>query len=82
MRKFFIILLSALSLTAVAQQPNWYSDGDRDANYPRWQYFIGFAEGQRQSGESMEAAMSRLKNAAKVEAVSTIRVHVQNTTVN
>ncbi len=82
MKKLIIILLSALSLTAVAQQPNWYSDGDRDANYPRWQYFIGFAEGQRQNGESMEAAMSRLKNAAKVEAVSTIRVHVQNTTVN
>lgn len=81
-KKLIIILLSAFSLTAVAQQPNWYSDGDRETNYPRWQYFIGFAEGKKQSGESLEAAMSRLKNAAKVEAVSTIRVHVQNTTVN
>lgn len=80
--KLLIILLSAISLTAVAQQPDWYSDGDRDANYPKWQYFVGFAEGQRQSGESIEAAMSRMKNAARVEAVSTIRVHVQNTTVN
>lgn len=82
MKRLLIILLSVLSLTAVAQQPNWYSGSDRDANYPRWQYFIGFAEGQRQNGESMEAAMSRLKNAAKVEAVSTIRVYVQNTTIN
>lgn len=82
MKKLLIILLSALSLTAVAQTPNWYSDSDRDFNYPRGQYFVGFAEGQRQSGESVEAAMSRMKNAARVEAMSTIRVHVQNTTVN
>ena len=82
MKKLLIFLLSALSLTAVAQQPNWYSDSDRDFNYPRGQYFVGFAEGQRQSGESVEAAMSRMKNAARVEAMSTIRVHVQNTTVN
>lgn len=82
MKKLLFFLLSTISLTAVAQQPDWYSDGDRDANYPKWQYFVGFAEGQRQSGESIEAAMSRMKNAARVEAVSTIRVHVQNTTVN
>ena len=82
MKKLLIILLSVLSLTAVAQQPNWYSDSDRDFNYPRGQYFVGFAEGQRLNGESVEAAMSRMKNAARVEAMSTIRVHVQNTTVN
>ena len=34
------------------------------------------------SSESIEAATSRLKDAARVEALSTIRVHVQNTTVN
>ena len=72
--------MSALSLTAVAQQPNWYSDSDRDAYYPQGQYFVGFAEGQRQSGESVEAAMSRMKNAARVEAASTIRVYVRNVT--
>ena len=33
-------------------------------------------------GESQEKAVARLKDAAKVEAVSTIRVHVQNTTTN
>ncbi len=82
MKKLIILLLSAFSLTTVAQQPNWYSDSDREANYPRGQYFIGFAEGQQQSGESAEAAISRMKNAARVEAMSTIRVHVQNTTVN
>lgn len=65
-----------------AQQPNWYNDAERQSNYPVGQYFVGFAEGQRMSGESVEAATTRLKNAARVEAVSTIRVHVQNTTIN
>ena len=80
MRKQLIILFSALTLTAFAQQPDWYDENQRAFNYPIKQYFVGFAEGQKRSNESLEAAMSRIKNAARVEAVSTIRVHVQNTT--
>lgn len=80
MKKLLIIFLSALSLTALAQQPDWYDDNSRAFNYPQKQYFVGFAEGQKRSNESIEAAISRLKNAARVEAVSTIRVYVQNTT--
>lgn len=68
------------TITAFAQQPDWYDDNQRAFNYPIKQYFVGFAEGQKRSNESLEAAMSRIKNAARVEAVSTIRVHVQNTT--
>ena len=82
MKKLLIILLSALSLTAGAQVPGWVDSEMRALEYPHGQYFFGFAEGQRQNGESVEAAMSRMKNAARVEAVSSIRVHVQNTTVN
>ncbi|MBR0064147.1 MAG: hypothetical protein IJQ06_00955 [Paludibacteraceae bacterium] len=82
MKKLLIILLSALSLTAGAQVPGWVDSEMRALEYPHGQYFVGFAEGQRQNGESVEAAMSRMKNAARVEAVSSIRVHVQNTTVN
>lgn len=80
MKKLLIILFSALTLAAFAQQPDWYDDNQRAFNYPIKQYFVGFAEGQKRSNESLEAAMSRIKNAARVEAVSTIRVHVQNTT--
>ncbi len=80
---FIIILLSALSLTAFAQStPNWYDGDMRRSYYPAGQYFIGFAEGQRMNGESMETTTTRLKEAAKVEAISTIRVHVKNTTVS
>lgn len=83
MKKLIFILLSFLSQTAFAQTaPNWYDNDIRRSFYPDVQYFTGFAEGSRMSGESMEAATVRLKNSARVEAVSTIRVHVQNTTVN
>jgi len=84
MKKIFtIIVLSAMTLTALAQTtPNWYDNDMRRSFYPEKQYFTGFAEGQRQGKESLEAATNRLKNAARVEALSTIRVHVQNTTIN
>ena len=83
MKKLLLVLLATLSLTAVAQiEPNWYDNDMRRSFYPAGQYFTGFAEGQRTGNESLEAATSRLKDAARVEAMSTIRVHVQNTTVN
>lgn len=82
MKKLLIILFSIISLTAVAQKPDWYDESQRDFNYPREQYFIGFSEGQRMSGERLETAISRLKNAARVEAVSSIRVYIKNTTTN
>jgi len=83
MKKLYLIILSVLSLTISAQTtPDWYDNDMRRTLYPAGQYFIGFAEGSRMSGESLEAATTRLKNSARVEAVSTIRVHVQSTTVN
>ena len=83
MEKLLIILLSSLSLTAFAQTtPNWYDNDMRQLYYPAGQYFIGFAEGQNTSGESVETATQRLKDAARVEVASTIQVHVHNTTVN
>lgn len=83
MKKLLSLLLSFVALYASAQTaPDWYGDDSRRSSYPAGQYFIGFAEGQRTAGESLEAVTTRLKNAARVEAVSTIRVHVKNTTIN
>ena len=83
MKKLLLILLSAISLIAMAQStPDWYDDDLRRMSYPDEKYFVGFAEGSRQSRESLETAIGRLKDAARTEAVSTIRVHVKNTTVN
>ena len=80
MKKTLFILFSVFSLTAFAQQPAWYDDSRRMADYPSGQYFTGFAEGQWRSGESNDAALKRIKDAARAEAASTIRLHVQNTT--
>lgn len=82
MKKLFIILLSVLSLTAFAQQPNWYDESQRATNYPKSSYFTGIAYGEVQRGEAAGKAMERLKNAARVEALSTINTHVQNETTN
>ena len=79
----FIVLLFLIALASFAQTtPNWYDNDMRQSVYPAGQYFTGFAEGQRTSGESLEAVTQRLKDAAKVEAASTIQIHVHNTTVN
>lgn len=81
--KLIFALLIGFVLPTLAQTtPNWYDADMRSSFYPAEQYFTGYAEGQRRSGESMETAQKRIKDAARVEAVSTIRVHVQNTTVN
>lgn len=83
MKKLLLFLLSVCALTSMAQtEPNWYDADMRRSFYPDAKYFVGFAEGNRMNGESLEVASKRLKDAARTEAVSTIRVHVQNTTVN
>ena len=82
MKRIFILLLSVLSLTAFAQQPNWVDEGQRASNYPKSKYFTGFVEGQKSSKEQPEAAIERLKSAARVEALSTIRAHVQSETTS
>ncbi len=80
MKKLLLIFLSVLSLTAFAQQPNWYDANQRAVSYPKGSYFTGIAYGEVRSNESAGAAMERLKVAARTEAVSTISVHVKNET--
>lgn len=80
MKKLLLILLSALSLTVMAQKPNWVDDASRTTNYPKSSYFTGIAYGEIRSGEAAGTAMERVKTAARVEALSTIRIHVQNET--
>lgn len=82
MKKIILILLSVFSLTAFAQQPNWYDDSQRASNYPKSKFISGFAEGQKLNNERQDIAMERLKSAARVEALSTIRVHVQSETTS
>lgn len=83
MKRLLFLLLSFVALYVSAQTaPDWYDDAMRRSSYPAGQYFIGFAEGQRTAGESLEAANKRLQDAARVEAVSSIRIHVKSQTTN
>ena len=83
MRSRTLLCLLLAALTAMAQSvPDWYELDSRRQAYPDDQFFTGFAEGQQLTTERPEQATQRLKDAARVEAVSTVRVHVQNTTVN
>ena len=71
------------ALTAFAQMPpDWYDHDLRRVAYPDSEYFTGYAESTPMSGERVEVATQRLKDAARVEALSTIRVHVKNNTTN
>ena len=82
MKKSLILLFSAISLTIFAQQPNWYEDSQRAANYPSQQYFTGIAFGEIERGENLGNALDRMKTAARVEALKTIRIQVQNETTS
>ena len=82
MRKLLILFLSALSLTAAAQQPDWYTAEQRAANYPKSLYFTGIVYDEVRYNEAVNTATERAKAAARVEALSTIQVHVQNETQN
>lgn len=73
-----IFLLSAL--IAFAEQPDWCDASKRASNYPRGQYFTGIAYGEVRLNEPVESAIERTKSAARVDALSTISIHVQNQT--
>ena len=78
---FFCWAIAAF--TAFAQMPpSWYDHDLRRLDYPDSEYFIGYAESTPMSGERVEVATQRLKDAARVEAVSTIRVHITNQSTN
>ncbi|MDE6871082.1 MAG: hypothetical protein K2J62_03035 [Bacteroidales bacterium] len=70
---FFIFLSS----NAFCQGPPvWYDSSLRELKYPRDMYFTGFAIGEKNPGESDEAALRRISDEAKIEAVSSIRMTV------
>ena len=86
MKKIILTTLVCWAMTAVsafAQMPPTWSDYDmRQLEYPDSEYFTGYAEGAPMTGERQEVATQRLKDAARVEAVSTIRVHITNQSTN
>jgi hypothetical protein len=80
MRRLVPILgLLLVVLQLAAQAPDWCNAASRKMHYPPEIWYTGYVEGEQQSGEILEKAMSRLKDAARVELVSTIRTSVEQT---
>lgn len=86
MKKTLLITLVCWAMSAIAafaqMPPAWYDHDLRRIDYPDSEYFTGYAEGAPTGSERQEVTTQRLKDAARVEAISTIRVHVKNNTTN
>lgn len=86
MKKPILITLVCWAMSAIAAfaqlPPTWCDHDLRRLDYPDSEYFTGYAEGAPMTNERPEIATQRLKDAARVEAVSTIRVHIKNNTTN
>lgn len=78
MKKIFLITFSLLSFTVLAQEPDWFDSKKRQAFYPTSTYFSGFAMDEISPNADVEKAMEHIKSAARVEAVSTIQIYVDN----
>lgn len=81
MRKLSVLvcLLGIVLPLAAQMAPDWTNAASRKMRYPQGTYYTGFAEGRQQQGETIEDALTRLKNAARAELVSTIRTTVEQT---
>lgn len=76
MRKILLYIL-LIPLCLYAQDvPNWVEGGERNSMYPRDKYIVGYTFGEQRDGESAEAAIQRVKTDARAEAISSIRVSV------
>jgi len=71
-----ILLFVSFSISA-QMLPDWMEDASRKFHYPREEWFSGFVTGEQQPGESLEKTFSRLKDDARVEAASSIRMTVE-----
>lgn len=77
-RSLIIGIVLALTIAAFAQVPDWYDAALRTQFYPTDVYFSGFAVNEVAKGEDLDKALESIKAAARVEAVSTIQIHVQS----
>ena len=84
MKKLIVIFfLASIAISFFAQTaPAWYDHEVRKVNYPTKRFFKGYAEGMPAANENIATAMQRLKDAARVEALATIRVLVQSQTTS
>lgn len=78
------LLFWMMSIASIVAQdmPQWCKHDMRRHIYPDNKFFIGYVEGDALDNENQDVAIQRLKDAARVEAVSIIRTFVQTSTTN
>ncbi|MBO7652379.1 MAG: hypothetical protein J6S84_06695 [Bacteroidales bacterium] len=78
LKKNLLIILLLQPLFAISQiPPDWWEPASRQLHYPKDEWYVGFVTGEQQSGESLDNAYARLKDEARVEAVSSIRMSIE-----
>jgi len=84
MRKQFILTLLLLFAGSMNSQtpPDWWEAAGRKMHYPATEWHTGFVVGEQQSGETLDKAFARLKDEARVEAASSIRMTVEKNMVS
>lgn len=80
MNKKLLFLLSFIPVLIYAQKPNWIDSNYRENIYPTDKYFTGYSIHAIQKGEDLSQALEKVKDAARVQAVQSISVHVENVT--
>lgn len=80
MRRILMLLLMLPSLVVAMTPPSWYEAESRHEAYPQEQYITGFAIKSLSPGEDPTQAMNSLIEKARVNAVSTIQIRIQNET--
>lgn len=82
-RRLLFALLACASCCAQAQvPPDWWEPASRKMHYPPSEWYVGFATGEQQPGETIERTFARLKDEARVEAASTVRMSVEKDMVS
>ena len=82
MKKILLITLSIISLTALAQTPDWFNAETRKADYPDTQYIVGYIERPYNAGENTSKAMQVLKDVAKEKIQREFKAQILYPSIN
>lgn len=84
MRRWVMMWLALLPWLAAAQgpKPDWCDAETRRLRYPDIDWFTGYASGAVRSGETLDAAMQRVRTAAQGDAAQRIQVRVESASLD
>ena len=76
---FLILFLSSGVMAEKVVAPDWMDGVSREALYPAGKYYTGFASATILNGEDKESVYTRVQQNARIAAVSSIQVTVEQT---